>query len=63
MTINDADQFALLKVIGGLKEQVHKTPSYGDDGMKELRNDFFGMLEQLTEVVQELHKEELTAVE
>jgi hypothetical protein len=59
MTIPDKDHFVLPKTISGIKEQVRKTNIYGNDDLKEMRNNFDGMLEQLLDVVNELHKVEV----
>jgi len=63
MTITDKDHFVLLKKISGIKEQVGKISIYGNHDMKDMRNEFDGMIERLIDVVNELHKkEELTEV-
>ena len=56
--LNDKDHFVILKTISGINEQVHKTNCYGNDDMKEMRNNFNGMLEQLLDVCSELHSEQ-----
>lgn len=56
--ISDSDQFVLLKVLSAMKERVHKTNCYGNDDLKEMRNNFNGMLEQLLDVCNELHSEQ-----
>ena len=60
--ISDTDQYVLLKTIKGIKENVDKMYTLGNDELQFMRDEFLGYLRQLVEVVNELHteKEELT---
>ena len=60
--IEDKEQFILLKTIKGIKENVDKMYTLGNDELQFMRDEFLGYLRQLVEVVNELHteKEELT---
>jgi UV DNA damage repair endonuclease len=60
--ISDTDHFALLKTIKGIKDNVDKMYTLGNDELQYMRDEFLGYLKQLVDVVNGLHseKEELT---
>jgi hypothetical protein len=52
------EKFVLLKTIKGIKDQVDKMATLGNDDTQYCRNEFIDYLAILFGVVQELHKEE-----
>jgi hypothetical protein len=56
--IPDRDHFALLKTIKGIKDNVDKMYTLGNDDLQYVRDEFLGYLKQLVDVVNALHKEE-----
>jgi hypothetical protein len=58
--ILDKDHFILLKTIKGIKDNVDKMYTFGNDDLQYMRDEFLGYLRRLVEVVNELHKEEKT---
>ena len=58
--IPDKDHFILLKTIKGIKDNVDKTYTLGNDDLQYMRDEFLGYLRRLVDVVNELHKEEET---
>ena len=61
-TISDTDQYVLLKTIKGIKDNVDKMYTLGNDELQFMRDELLGYLRQLVDVVNELHseKKELT---
>jgi hypothetical protein len=57
--IPDKDHFVLLKTIKGIKDNVDKMYTLGNDDTQYVRDQFSVYLRQLTEVVNELHKDEI----
>ena len=58
--IPDKDYFILLKTIKGIKDNVDKTYTLGNDDLQYMRDEFLGYLRRLVDVVNTLHKEEET---
>lgn len=56
--IPDNDHFVLLKTIKGIKDNVDKMYTLGNDDLQFMRDEFLGYLKQLVDVVNALHKEE-----
>jgi hypothetical protein len=56
--IPDNDHFILLKTIKGIKDNVDKMYTLGNDDTQYIRDEFLGYLRQLVDIVNELHKEE-----
>lgn len=56
--ISDTDHFALLKTIKGIKDNVDKMYTLGNDELQYVRDEFLGYLRQLMDVVNTLHSEE-----
>jgi hypothetical protein len=56
-TISDTDQYILLKTIKGIKDNVDKMYTLGNDDLQFMRDEFLGYLRQLIDVVNELHSE------
>ena len=55
--IPDKDHFILLKTIKGIKDNVDKMYTLGNDDLQYMRDEFLGYLRRLVDVVNELHKE------
>ncbi|HET7284663.1 MAG TPA: hypothetical protein VFI70_08250, partial [Nitrososphaeraceae archaeon] len=49
--ISDKDHFALLKTIKGIKDNVDKMYTLGNDELQYMRDEFLGYLKQLVDVV------------
>jgi hypothetical protein len=58
--IGDKDHFILLKTIKGIKDNVDKMYTLGNDDLQYMRDEFLGYLRRLVDVVNTLHKEEET---
>jgi hypothetical protein len=58
--IRDEDHFILLKTIKGIKDNVDKMYTLGNDDLQYMRDKFLGYLQRLVDVVNELHKDEET---
>lgn len=56
-TISDTDQYILLKTIKGIKDNVDKMYTLGNDELQYMRDEFLGYLRQLINVVNALHSE------
>jgi UV DNA damage repair endonuclease len=56
-TISDTDQYILLKTIKGIKDNVDKMYTLGNDELQYMRDEFLGYLRQLIDVVNALHSE------
>jgi hypothetical protein len=56
--LSDSDHFVLLKTIKGIKDNVDKMATLGNDDTQYVRNEFLVYLQLLMGVVNELHKEE-----
>jgi len=62
IVIPDKDHFVLLKTIKGIKDNVDKMYTLGNDDLQYMRDEFLDYLLQLVDVVNVLHteKDELT---
>ena len=58
--IPDKDHFILLKTIKGIKDNVDKMYTLGNDDLQNMRDEFLGYLRRLVDVINTLHKEEET---
>jgi len=56
--ISDADHLVLLKTIKAIKDRTDKVYTLGNDDLQNMRDEFLGYLDELRDVVNELHKEE-----
>ena len=56
--INDKDHFVLLKTIKGIKDNVDKMATLGNDDTQYMRDQFLEYLKLLVGVVNTLHSEE-----
>ena len=58
MTISDTDHFILLKTIKGIKDNVDKMATLGNDNAQYMRDTFLDYLNLLSGIVNELYKKE-----
>jgi hypothetical protein len=55
--IEDKDHYILLKTIKGIKDNVDKMYTLGNDELQYMRDEFLEYLRQLIDVVNTLHSE------
>jgi hypothetical protein len=58
--IPDKVHIILLKTIKGIKDNVDKMYTLGNDDLQYMRDEFLGYLRRLVDVGNELHKEDET---